>query len=75
MKVTVNGEEIHVYEGARAGDAVRTYLSDRGDSTPLSSLHICDRWGNEIDHDGSINSGAQLIVTINTDSINLKTNK
>lgn len=75
MKVTVNGKEIQVYEGARAGDAVRAYLSERGLSVPMSSVCIYDRWANEIDPDGSIGAGSQLLITFKTNSINLKTNK
>lgn len=66
MKVIVNGKEIEIYSGAKAGDAVRAYFSERGVSVSLASVCIYDRWGYEVDPDGSINAGSRLEVKIKT---------
>ncbi|MDO4695117.1 hypothetical protein [Porphyromonas sp.] len=66
MKVKVNDTIVRVHSGAKVMDALRAYMFETGKDFPLSALTVYDKWGNEIDLDGSIQEQTELVVTTDT---------
>ncbi|MBR5084271.1 MAG: hypothetical protein IKX33_06685 [Prevotella sp.] len=64
MKVIVNNDEIQIFGGATAKDAIRRYFIQKGEKR-TNNITIRDQWEHEIDSDAPLREGMIITFKIN----------
>lgn len=64
MKIYINEQELILFQGATALDAVRQFYTSKGMKIPKKTPLISDKYGNEVSPDGSLSEGNQLFIKI-----------
>ncbi len=60
MKVTVNGQEVDLFSGAKVRDALRRLSRLELEAAEKGERKVFDRWDNEVGLDGELTGGERL---------------
>ena len=64
MKIIVNNDEIEIFGGATAKDAIRRYFISKGEKK-TNNITIHDQWEHEMDPDAPLREGMSITFEIN----------
>ena len=64
MKIIVNNDEIDIFGGATAKDAIRRYFLKKAEKKP-KNIVIRDQWEHEMDLDAPLREGMSITFEIN----------
>ena len=64
MKIRVNNDEIDIFGGATAKDAIRRYLIQKAEKKTRDII-IRDQWEHEMDPDAPLREGMSITFEIN----------
>lgn len=64
MKIRVNNDEIDIFGGATAKDAIRRYFISKGEKK-TNNITIRDQWEHEMDPDAPLREGMSITFVIN----------
>jgi hypothetical protein len=63
MQIKVNGQVIEIFAGARVRDVLRKYSRDELMHVRKKVKTVCDGHGHEVDLDGELSGGEELVIT------------
>jgi len=62
MKMKVNGQSVEVFSGARVSDVLLKFSKEEFKLVQNSKKSVFDQYGHELDLEGELSEGAELIV-------------
>lgn len=62
MQITMNGQAIEIFAGARVKDVLRKYSHDEWTRVRKNEKIVSDRYGHEVGLDGELTGGEELIT-------------
>jgi len=62
MQIKVNGETVEIFSGARVKDALRKHSRPELKQVQGNKKMVCDRYGHELDLEGELSGGEELVV-------------